>query len=136
MTSFENLFAGTAQAQTTSAGQEAVSLASSTTASSTAPATGGDAKGPLGGSFGMFLPMILVFAIFYLLMIRPQQKQRKQHQALLGNLKKGDEVITASGIHGKVHGIAENIATIEIAENVRIKMDKQQVAVVKTVLPA
>ena len=84
----------------------------------------------------MFLPMILVFAIFYLLMIRPQQKQRKQHQALLGNLKKGDEVITASGIHGKVHGIAENIATIEIAENVRIKMDKQQVAVVKTVLPA
>ena len=100
------------------------------------------ASGPLGGSGGSSAIMTqllffgAIFAIFYFLMIRPQQKQRKQHQTLLGNLKKGDEVITASGIHGKVHGIAENIATIEIAENVRIKMDKQQVAVVKTVLPA
>jgi preprotein translocase subunit YajC len=80
----------------------------------------------------MFAPMIAVFAIFYFLMIRPQQRQRKQHQALLQNLKKGDEVITSAGIHAKVWGIADNIVTVEIADNVRIKMDKQQVATVKT----
>lgn len=82
--------------------------------------------------FGMFLPMILVFGIFYVLMIRPQQKQRKQHQMLLQNLKKGDEVVTTAGIHGKVYGIADNIVSLEIADNIRVKMDKQQVATVKT----
>ncbi len=81
---------------------------------------------------GMFLPMVLVFGIFYVLMIRPQQKQRKQHQQLLQNLKKGDEVITTAGIHARVSGIADNIVTLEIADNVRVKMDKQQVATVKT----
>lgn len=96
----------------------------------TAPATGAAGQ-PKGGAFGMFLPMILVFVIFYFLMIRPQQKQRKQHQALLGGLKKGDDVVTTAGIHGKVTGIADNIVTLEIADNVRIKMEKQQVATVK-----
>lgn len=80
--------------------------------------------------------MILVFVIFYFLMIRPQQKQRKQHQALLSNLKKGDEVITSSGIYGKVTGIADNVVTVEIADNVRIKLDKAQVATIKTPAPA
>jgi preprotein translocase subunit YajC len=80
----------------------------------------------------MFLPMVLVFVIFYFLMIRPQQKQRKQHQVLLQGLKKGDEVVTTAGIHGRVHGVADNVVTLEIADNVRIKMDKQQVASVKT----
>lgn len=80
---------------------------------------------------GMFMPMILVFVIFYLLMIRPQQKERKRHQALLQNLKKGDSVVTSAGIHGQVHGIADNIVTVEIAENVRIKMEKAQITTVK-----
>ncbi len=80
----------------------------------------------------MFLPMVLVFVIFYFLMIRPQQKQKKKHQELLNNIKKGDEVVTSAGIHARVHGIADNIVTLEIADNVRIKMDKQQVALVKT----
>lgn len=84
----------------------------------------------------MFLPMVLVFGIFYLLMIRPQQKQRKQHQLLVQNLKKGDEVITSAGIHAKVYGIADNFITLEIADNVRVKMDKQQVATVKTAATA
>ena len=79
----------------------------------------------------MFLPMILVFVIFYFLMIRPQSKQRKQHQQLLQNLKKGDEVVTSAGIHGKIYGVADNVVTVEIADNIRIKMDKQQVATVK-----
>jgi preprotein translocase subunit YajC len=84
-----------------------------------------------GGALGMFLPMILVFGIFYFLMIRPQQKQRKLHMAVLQNLKKGDDVITSAGIHAKVTGVADNIVTLEIAENVRIKVDKAQVATVK-----
>lgn len=86
-----------------------------------------------GSGLGMFLPMILVFVIFYLLMIRPQQKQRKQHQALLQNLKKGDEVVTTSGIHGKIFGVADNMVTLEIADNIRIKVDKPHIATVKTV---
>lgn len=80
----------------------------------------------------MFLPMILVFVIFYFLMIRPQQKQRKQHMMLIQNLKKGDEVVTSAGIHAKVSNVMDNVVTLEIADNVRIKMDKQQVATVKT----
>jgi preprotein translocase subunit YajC len=80
----------------------------------------------------MFLPMVLVFVIFYFLMIRPQQKQRKKQQEMVNNLKKGDEVVTSAGIHARVHGIADSIVTLEIADNVRIKMDKQQVATVKT----
>ena len=87
---------------------------------------------PKGGPLGMFLPMILVFVIFYFLMIRPQQRQKKEHQKLLSSLKKGDEVITTSGIHGKVYGIVDTIVTLEIADNIRIKLDRQQVASIKT----
>ncbi len=81
----------------------------------------------------MFLPLILVFGIFYLLILRPQAKQRKKHQEMVQKLKRGDEVVTTSGIHGKVFGIADNVATLELAENVRIKLDKSHVAVVKSV---
>jgi len=66
-----------------------------------------------GGTLGFFLPMILIFGIFYFLLIRPQAKQRKKHQALLQNLKSGDLVITASGIHGKVAGIACDVRDYE-----------------------
>ena len=104
---------------------------SSVQAQETSPAPAAKPSTP-GGSFGMFLPMILVFGIFYFLMIRPQAKQRKKHQELLKNLKKGDDVVTASGIHGKISGIADNLVTVEIAENVRIKMEKQQVSLVKS----
>jgi len=80
----------------------------------------------------MFAPMILVFGIFYLLMIRPQQKQRKEQQAMVSSLKKGDEGVTTAGIYGKVYLVMDNIISLEIAENVRIKLDKQQVASLKS----
>ncbi|QQR81980.1 MAG: preprotein translocase subunit YajC [Deltaproteobacteria bacterium] len=114
--SLENLFIGTAHAQATT---------------TTSTVTGAQPASP-ASSLQMFLPMILVFVIFYFLLIRPQSKQRKQHQDLLNTLKKGDEVVTAGGIHGKVHGVADNIVTLEIADNVRVKMDKQQITSVKT----
>ena len=109
MKNLEAIFIGTAHAQT---------------APSSTPAGG-------QGLAGMFLPMILVFVIFYFLMIRPQQKERKKHQQLLQNVKKGDNVVTTSGIHGLVTGINDNIISLEIAENVRIKLDKAQIATVK-----
>lgn len=95
------------------------------------PGGGAGAQGG-GGMAGLFLPMIVVFAIFYFLMIRPQQRQAKKVRAMLEAVKKGDDIVTRSGIHGKIHGIADNIVTLEIAENVRIKMNKDQIGLVKT----
>jgi preprotein translocase subunit YajC len=72
--------------------------------------------------------LILMFVVFYFLLIRPQQKKQKEHQKMLQNLKKGDDVVTASGIFGKVTGITDNVATIEIADKVRIKILRAQIA--------
>ncbi len=91
---------------------------------------------PSGGSGGLmdsltaFLPIILIFVIFYFLLIRPQQKRQKEHQRMINELKRGDNVITAGGIHGTVVGVAENIATVEIAPNVKVKVTKSSIAAV------
>ena len=69
-----------------------------------------------------------MFAIFYFLLIRPQQKKAKEHKALLDALKKGDQVKTAGGIHGKVTAINDNVVTVEIASGVNIKIDKGFIA--------
>jgi len=90
----------------------------------------GQAEGPLG-SLSAFVPIILIFVIFYFLLIRPQQKRQKEHQNMVNELKKGDQVITAGGIHGIVTSVAENLATVEIAQNVKIKVTKSSIAVVK-----
>lgn len=91
----------------------------------------GGAQGGGGGFMGMLPVMLIVFAIFYFMMIRPQQKQAKKIKAMLESLKKGDDVVTRGGIHGKIHGIAENIVTLEIADNVRIKLNRDQVGFIK-----
>ena len=91
---------------------------------------GGAAQGG-GGLAGLFLPLVVVFAIFYFLMIRPQQKQAKKVRTMLDAMRKGDDIVTRGGIHGKVHGIADNLVTLEIAENVRIKINKDQIGFVK-----
>jgi preprotein translocase subunit YajC len=92
------------------------------------PAGGG--KGDFLGSATAFLPIILIFVIFYFLLIRPQQKRQKEHQRMINELKRGDNVITAGGIHGSVVGVAENTATIEIAPNVKIKVTRSSIAAV------
>ena len=91
------------------------------------PGAGGTQANPIVS----MAPLILMFVVLYFLMIRPQSKQRKQHQELLKTLKKGDEVVTTAGIHGKIAGVADTLITLEIAENVRVKMDRQQVATIK-----
>lgn len=97
-------------------------------------APGGEEQSP-GGALGLFAPMVLVFLIFYFLLIRPQAKQRKEHQALLKQLERGNEVVTAAGIHGKITSVTEDTVGVEIADNVRIRVDKKQIARVKSPVP-
>jgi len=90
----------------------------------------GGAGGQAGavGGLGPFVPIILMFVIFYFLLIRPQQKKAKDHQAMITNLKKGDRVITNGGIYGLITGLDENLATVEIADKVRIKITRNSIA--------
>ena len=80
------------------------------------------------GMGGMLVPFVAMFAVMYFLMIRPQQKKAKEQAEMLNSLKHGDEVLTTSGILGKVTGITEKVVTVEIADNVRVKMLKSQVS--------
>ena len=88
--------------------------------------TGG--AGGQGGGFGTFIPLILLFAIFYFLLIRPQQKKAKMHRELLGALKVGDKVVTNGGLHGKITGIKETVVTVEIAPKIRVKVSRGSIA--------
>src|SRR3989338_5010967 len=83
-----------------------------------------DAAAGAGGPGGLmsFLPLVLIFVVFYFLLIRPQQKKAKEHQEFIANLKKGDEVLTSGGLQGKITGLTDRVATLEIAENVRVKI--------------
>jgi len=89
----------------------------------------GGAEG--GNPLISFAPIILIFVVFYFLLIRPQQKRQKEHQGMVNELKRGDNVITAGGIHGTVTAVADNIATVEIANNTRIKVTRSSIASVK-----
>ncbi|OIP43977.1 MAG: preprotein translocase subunit YajC [Deltaproteobacteria bacterium CG_4_10_14_3_um_filter_60_8] len=84
-------------------------------------ADAGAAAGPQNG-FMSFLPLILIFVIFYFLLIRPQQKKAKDHQIFLANLKKGDQVVTSGGLHGEITGLTDTVVTLEIADNLRVKV--------------
>jgi preprotein translocase subunit YajC len=92
----------------------------------TAPGIGGS------GQLLSFLPLILIFVVFYFLLIRPQQKKAKQHQEMLGKLKKNDEVMTSGGIYGKVVALTDNVVTLEVAPNVRIRVNRPQISTVVT----
>ena len=77
-------------------------------------------------------PFILIFAIMYFMVIRPQQKKQKDHQELLNKLKKNDEVMTSGGIYGKVTDLKDTVVTLEVAPNVRIRVARPQIANVIT----
>ena len=81
-----------------------------------------------GDSTSFIIMMVLMFAAFYFLLIRPQQKKAKAHTELVSALKVGDEVLTAGGILGKVTAVSDHYATIEIANNVEIKIQKSTVS--------
>ena len=82
------------------------------------------AGGQPQGGFGMLVVPIILIAIMYFLMIRPQMKRQKEHKAMLDKLSKGDEVLTNGGIAGTVAEIGDNFITVEVAENVRIRVQK------------
>ena len=80
-------------------------------------------------AFGTFLPLILIFVVFYFLLIRPQQRKVKQHKEMLSNLKRGDKIVTSGGIIGTINKVADNRElTLEVAENVEIKIASGMVA--------
>jgi preprotein translocase subunit YajC len=89
---------------------------------------GGAAGGQGGGSFAGFIPLILMFAIFYFLLIRPQQKKAKEHREMISKLRKGDRIVTSGGLHGRITGVNDTTATVEIADKVRVKIARGNVA--------
>lgn len=94
------------------------------------PAAGGAGAGGGLEAIKGFFPLILMFVIFYFLLIRPQQKKQKEHKNLLANLKRGDEVITAGGLMGKITAITDRAVTIEVADKVRVKILRSQIMTV------
>lgn len=83
----------------------------------------------MGNSSWMLIIYVVAFiAIFYFMAIRPQQRQRKAHAALLASLKKGDSVVTAAGIYGKVKRVEENLVVIEVAKGVNMKIARRAIA--------
>ncbi|MBU1040680.1 MAG: preprotein translocase subunit YajC [Proteobacteria bacterium] len=93
-------------------------------------ALGGAAGGGAGqgNPLGAFVPLILMFAIFYFLLIRPQQKKAKLHKEMIGNLKIGDRIVTNGGIYGNIVRMKDTTIVLEIAENVQIEMLRNTVA--------
>ena len=90
---------------------------------------GGGEAGGLGGLLSGPLPMlILMFVIFYFLLIRPQQKRAKAQKEMLASLRKGDNVLTSGGIYGRITGISDNVVVVEIAPQVRVKVNRGNVA--------
>jgi preprotein translocase subunit YajC len=87
----------------------------------------GQPTGPLG-QLGAFLPFVLIAVVFYFVFFRPQAKQAKQHQAFLGALKKGDEVLTQSGLIGTVVLVEDRTVTIDVGSGTKLRVIKSQVA--------
>jgi preprotein translocase subunit YajC len=92
-----------------------------------APAAPGAAGSPLIG-------ILLMLAVFFFLIILPQSRKAKKQAAFLASLEKGDAVVTNSGIYGKIHGLADKVVTLEIAPNVRIRLDRQSIMGKDTIL--
>lgn len=84
-------------------------------------------ESPPGGFMAPIVTFGILIAIFYFLLIRPQQKQRKEHVKMLDNLKKGDEVVTQGGIHGSIYKIKDDTVVVEVADGVRLRFSKSAV---------
>ena len=90
-----------------------------------APAAGGAESGPM---WTFLAPMVLMVAIFYFLLIRPQQKKAKEHKLFLENLKRGDRIITTGGICGEIVNMGESTLIVEVADKVRLEVGRAYVA--------
>lgn len=86
--------------------------------------------------FVQLLPFAGLFLVFYFLIIRPQQQKQNQHTQMLANLKKNDEVITSGGLYGRVMALGDDVVTLEIAPNVRVRVSRPQIASVVSAVKA
>jgi preprotein translocase subunit YajC len=80
------------------------------------------------GGLMSFLPLIVIFAVFYFMLIRPQMKRSKEHKRVVSQLSKGDEVITNGGLLGRIVDVSDSFVTLELADNLHIKLQRQAVA--------
>ncbi len=92
------------------------------------PAYAQAAAAPGGGGFSQIIILVVFVAIFYFMLIRPQQKRQKDQQAMLAKLASGDEVVTSGGILGRITEVGDTFVTVEIAEGVRIKVQRGQIS--------
>jgi len=92
------------------------------------PGGGGGASG--GGDISFIIMMAVLFGIFYFLMIRPQQKKQKEMKNMIANLAHGDLVMTTGGIQGKITGLTDTVVTLEVADKVRIKVNRNFISAV------
>ena len=92
------------------------------TVAQTAPEGGG---GLLGGPF---LLLIAMFLVMYAVLIRPQQRQQKEHRQMIAAIERGDRVVTSGGIHGRVTGLTDDVLTVEIANNVQVKINRAAIS--------
>ena len=76
------------------------------------------------------LPLLALVAVFYLVLFRPEQKRRREHEQMVAALKRGDRVVMASGIHGRVTGVADKTVSVEIARNVQVEVDRSAIQTV------
>jgi preprotein translocase subunit YajC len=87
-----------------------------------------DGQGAGGGMFSALMPLILIFVIFYFLLILPQRRKQKEHREMVRNLKKGDRIITTGGIYGTIVGLKKNYVEIEVANRVRLRVQRSYVS--------
>ena len=96
-------------------------------------ATGGLALAQApGGGLGQLVPILLVFVVFYFILIRPQQRKQKEHQAMVEALKKNDRVVTVGGLHGRILEVSDAVVTLEIAKGVSVRHERSQIGSVVT----
>ena len=89
------------------------------------------AAAPQGG-IGPLVPIILMFAVVYFLVLRPQQRKQKEHQTMVDGLKKNDRVVTISGLHGRIVELGDAVVTLEIAKGVHVRQERTQIGSVAT----
>ncbi len=89
---------------------------------------GAPGQGSGGSPMSLIFMIIAIFAVMYFLMIRPQQRQKKQHQDLLGKVAKGDKIITMGGIYGTIAGVKDNTVIVKIADNVKVELSRSSIS--------
>lgn len=102
---------------------ETIALSATTKLLAGAPAPGASPFEVLGS----FIPLVLMFVIFYFLLIRPQQKRQRDLKAIIDNLKKGDKVITTGGLYGTIVGLGDNYVHLKIADQIKVKVSRSAI---------